>query len=191
MLDAKRTFDALIARLAPDERAREEVLSNRIYQEISARRRRHPGVQRDRQALRAAPRGALRHDRARHAARAQRPGLPRRADAHDALPGGPLAADVPRARQPRRTPRGTRQRAGALDVLALHRRGPDRRSLELLRRARRHARRLSRARPRRRGAAARPRHRLPAGHLPRARAGARGALLRRAARAPRGWHAPR
>jgi anion-transporting ArsA/GET3 family ATPase len=36
MLDAKGTFDALIARLAPDERAREEVLSNRIYQEISA-----------------------------------------------------------------------------------------------------------------------------------------------------------
>jgi anion-transporting ArsA/GET3 family ATPase len=36
MLDAKLTFDALIARIAPDERAREEVLSNRIYQEISA-----------------------------------------------------------------------------------------------------------------------------------------------------------
>jgi anion-transporting ArsA/GET3 family ATPase len=36
MLDAKGTFDALIARLAPDERAREEVLSNRIYREISA-----------------------------------------------------------------------------------------------------------------------------------------------------------
>jgi anion-transporting ArsA/GET3 family ATPase len=35
MLDAKRTFDALIARIAPDESAREEVLSNRIYQEIS------------------------------------------------------------------------------------------------------------------------------------------------------------
>jgi anion-transporting ArsA/GET3 family ATPase len=36
MLDAKGTFDALIARLAPDERARQEVLSNRIYQEISS-----------------------------------------------------------------------------------------------------------------------------------------------------------
>ena len=35
MLDAKRTFDALIARLAPDDSAREEVFSNRIYQEIS------------------------------------------------------------------------------------------------------------------------------------------------------------
>jgi anion-transporting ArsA/GET3 family ATPase len=36
MLDAKVTFDALIARLAPDERAREEALSNRIYQEVSS-----------------------------------------------------------------------------------------------------------------------------------------------------------
>jgi anion-transporting ArsA/GET3 family ATPase len=36
MLDAKRTFDELIGRLAPDERARDEVLSNRIYQELSS-----------------------------------------------------------------------------------------------------------------------------------------------------------
>jgi anion-transporting ArsA/GET3 family ATPase len=36
MLDAKGTFDALIARLAPSERAREEVLANRIYQELSS-----------------------------------------------------------------------------------------------------------------------------------------------------------
>jgi anion-transporting ArsA/GET3 family ATPase len=36
MLDAKGTFDELIARLAPNERAREEALSNRIYQEISS-----------------------------------------------------------------------------------------------------------------------------------------------------------
>ena len=35
MLDSKRTFDTLIGRIAPDERARDEVLSNRIYQEIS------------------------------------------------------------------------------------------------------------------------------------------------------------
>ncbi len=35
MLDAKHTFDAMIAGVAPDERARDEVLSNRIYQEIS------------------------------------------------------------------------------------------------------------------------------------------------------------
>jgi anion-transporting ArsA/GET3 family ATPase len=35
MLDSKRTFDALIDRLAPDEATRDEVLSNRIYQQLS------------------------------------------------------------------------------------------------------------------------------------------------------------
>lgn len=34
-LDPKRTFDELIAGLAPDERSRDEVLANRIYQQIS------------------------------------------------------------------------------------------------------------------------------------------------------------
>jgi anion-transporting ArsA/GET3 family ATPase len=36
MLDAKRTFDALIERLAPDERTRDEVFANRIYQQLSS-----------------------------------------------------------------------------------------------------------------------------------------------------------
>jgi anion-transporting ArsA/GET3 family ATPase len=36
MLDSKATFDGLIDRLAPDERSREEVLSNRIYRELSS-----------------------------------------------------------------------------------------------------------------------------------------------------------
>jgi anion-transporting ArsA/GET3 family ATPase len=35
MLDSKGTFDALVERLAPSERAREEILSNRIYRELS------------------------------------------------------------------------------------------------------------------------------------------------------------
>jgi anion-transporting ArsA/GET3 family ATPase len=35
-LDAKRTFDQLIERLAPDERTRDEVLGNRIYQQLSS-----------------------------------------------------------------------------------------------------------------------------------------------------------
>jgi anion-transporting ArsA/GET3 family ATPase len=35
MLDAKRTFDALIERLAPDRATRDEVLANRIYQQLS------------------------------------------------------------------------------------------------------------------------------------------------------------
>ena len=36
MLDAKQTFDSLIARHAEDEEARERVLNNRIYQQISS-----------------------------------------------------------------------------------------------------------------------------------------------------------
>jgi anion-transporting ArsA/GET3 family ATPase len=35
MLDAKRTFDELVERLAPDDSAREDVLGNRIYQQLS------------------------------------------------------------------------------------------------------------------------------------------------------------
>jgi anion-transporting ArsA/GET3 family ATPase len=35
MLDAKRTFDDLIERLAPDERTRDEIFANRIYRELS------------------------------------------------------------------------------------------------------------------------------------------------------------
>jgi anion-transporting ArsA/GET3 family ATPase len=34
-LDPKRTFDELIARLAPDERTRDEIFANRIYRELS------------------------------------------------------------------------------------------------------------------------------------------------------------
>ena len=36
MLDAKRTFDELIEQLAPDARTRDEVLGNRIYQQLSS-----------------------------------------------------------------------------------------------------------------------------------------------------------
>jgi anion-transporting ArsA/GET3 family ATPase len=36
MLDAKATFDELVARQAPDEEARDRVLNNRIYQQISS-----------------------------------------------------------------------------------------------------------------------------------------------------------
>jgi anion-transporting ArsA/GET3 family ATPase len=35
MLDAKRTFDDLVERHAPDEETRDRILSNRVYQEIS------------------------------------------------------------------------------------------------------------------------------------------------------------
>jgi anion-transporting ArsA/GET3 family ATPase len=36
MLDSKRTFDGLVDGLSPDERTRREVLSNRIYRELSS-----------------------------------------------------------------------------------------------------------------------------------------------------------
>jgi anion-transporting ArsA/GET3 family ATPase len=36
VLDSKSTFDELIARLSPDKRTREEILSNRIYRELSS-----------------------------------------------------------------------------------------------------------------------------------------------------------
>ena len=58
MLDAKRTFDELIEWHAPDERTRDAVLSNRIYQELSNARRRLAGVHGDGEALRAAARRA-------------------------------------------------------------------------------------------------------------------------------------
>lgn len=35
MLDAKRTFDDIVTRLAPDETARQEILSNPVYRELS------------------------------------------------------------------------------------------------------------------------------------------------------------
>src|SRR6202049_3385331 len=35
MLDPKRTFDAIVTRLAPEDRAREEILANPIYRELS------------------------------------------------------------------------------------------------------------------------------------------------------------
>src|SRR5919107_40227 len=36
MLDAKRTFDEVIERLAPDAATRDEILGNRIYQQLSS-----------------------------------------------------------------------------------------------------------------------------------------------------------
>ena len=36
MLDAKRTFDEVIERLAPDDATRDEIFGNRIYQQLSS-----------------------------------------------------------------------------------------------------------------------------------------------------------
>ncbi len=91
-LDAKRTFDELIERLAPDERTREEILANRIYRELS-------GAVAGSQEFTAiaklhdlAATGRVRPARARHAAVAQRARLPRRARPPDAVLRGPRAA---------------------------------------------------------------------------------------------------
>ena len=79
MLDAKRTFDELVERHAPDERTRDAVLSNRDLPGALERRGRLAGVHGDGEAPRAAPGGPLRPAGARHAAHPQRARLPRRA----------------------------------------------------------------------------------------------------------------
>ena len=79
MLDAKRTFDELIEHLAPDSTTRDDVLGNRIYQQLSsavAGSQEFTAIAKlydlDRERR-------LRPARARHAAVAQRARLPRRA----------------------------------------------------------------------------------------------------------------
>ena len=81
MLDAKRTFDELIGQLAPDARTRDEVLANPIYEQLSnavAGSQEFTAIAKLYDLDAARP---LRPDRARHAAVAQRAGLPRRAGA--------------------------------------------------------------------------------------------------------------
>ena len=177
MLDAKRTFDEIVARLAPDERrARGDPRQPHLPRALDGGRR-LAGAQRDRQALRA-PRGArLRRDRARHAAVAQRARLPRRARR-----GCSASSKAARCRCSSR-PAGSRR--------ALFGRGTGARVRDLrARHRRRHARRAvdaSSARSsgvidgfgeRTRGVAALLRDAadgVPDRHLARARAGARGA----------------
>ena len=84
MLDAKRTFDELIERLAPDEQHARRGVRQPDLPAALERGGRLAGVHRDREALRARPGGRLRRAGARHAAVAQRAGLPRRARAADA-----------------------------------------------------------------------------------------------------------
>ena len=83
-LDPKRTFDELIDRLAPDDADARRGPRQPHLPAALERGRRLAGVHGDGQALRARPRGRLRRDRARHAAVAQRAGLPRRARPPDA-----------------------------------------------------------------------------------------------------------
>ncbi len=137
MLDSKRTFDDLIARLAPDERARDEVLSNRIYRELSsavAGSQEFTAVAKLFELHRDAMLG---RDRARHPSLARCARLPRRARPPDAIPGGSRTEGVALAW--RRHARPARAWCG-LDVRGVcprHRRQPARRAIGILRLARR------------------------------------------------------
>ena len=137
MLDAKQTFDELVARLAPDAAARDDVLAEPHLPAALERGRRLAGVHGRREALRARPLGALRRARARHAAVAQRARLPRRARPPHRLPRGPRAEGVPRADRPRREGRRRRHERRVLRAAAADGRRPARRPRRLLPRARR------------------------------------------------------
>ena len=84
MLDAKRTFDDLVERHAPDEETRDRILAEPDLPGDLERDGRLAGVHGDGEALRAPPGGALRPARARHAADPPRARLHRRARADDA-----------------------------------------------------------------------------------------------------------
>ena len=180
-LDPKRTFDELIERLSPDDETRDEILANRIYQQLS-------GAVAGSQEFTAVAKlydlhasGPLRRARARHAALAQRARLPRRARPPDELLRGPRAEGLPRADGPRGARRRPRHGRRLRRAAAPDRRRPARRPVRLLPRARRPARRLPRARRGRQAAARRPGDDVPRRHLAGARAGRGGDLLRRQA----------
>ena len=110
MLDAKRTFDALIERLAPDDGDARRGVREPDLPAALQRGRRLAGVHGDREALRARPGGRLRPARARHAAVAQRARLPRRAAAPEGLLRRPRDPDVPAPGRAQR--QGARPRHG-------------------------------------------------------------------------------
>ena len=181
MLDAKRTFDELIDRLAPDEKARDEILANRIYQELSsavAGSQEFTAIAKLYELDRSR---RVRRPRARHAAVAQRAGLPRRARPADRLPRGPRAQGLPRADRDRGEGHGPRDERRVRRAAPGHRRRPAAGPQRLLPRARRPDRRLPRAGQRRQEAARRPGDDVPHRHLTRARAGRGGDLLPRQA----------
>ena len=137
-------FDELIERIAPDPAAgRGDQGQPRLPRALD-RRLGLAGVHRDRQALRPRPRGRLRPAGARHAAVAQRDGLPRRARAADLVPRGPRAEGVRPPHRDRHARARPRRGAAAGGAAPDHRHRPARRPLDLLPAARRHDRRLQR-----------------------------------------------
>ena len=102
MLDAKRTFDDLVERHAPDEETRDRILQNRIYKEISnamAGSQEYMAMEKLYELHQEARYDLLVLDTPPDAPRAR---LHRRARAHVAVHRGPLAAVLPEARPARR-----------------------------------------------------------------------------------------
>ncbi len=182
MLDAKRTFDELIARLAPDERAREEILANPVYRELST------AVAGSHELSAIAKLYELYEEHDFDVIVLDTPPSRNALDFLDA-PGRLLGFLEGRALQVFLAPEradGARVRArhGArvLDLRARHRRGHARRAVALLPLAVGRARRLRRAHAQRVSAAARPRDDVHDRHL----AGGRAGRARRSSW-PSGW----
>ena len=157
MLDAKATFDELVARQAPDEESRDRVLENRIYQQISSALAGSQEYMAMEKLFELHTEGELRPARPRHAADPQRARLPRRAETADPVHRGPLAAGLHEAdraggegRRPRRLGRARRLQAD-------RRLRPARRPGRVLQRLQRHGRRLPGAGQAGQQAARRPR----------------------------------
>ena len=114
MLDAKATFDELIARQAPDEESPRPGPEQPHLPADLERPRRLPGVHGDGEAVRAPHRRRLRPARPRHAADPQRARLPRRAETADPVHRGQIAARLHEADRLRREGRRPRRQRRAL-----------------------------------------------------------------------------
>ena len=175
MLDSKRTFDALIERLAPDEATRDEVLEPHLPSS--------PAPSPARRSSRRSPSSTSSTRRATTtcwcstAALAQRARLPRRPGAAGRLLPGPRDQDVPAAGGPGQPPARARHRRRVRADGAAHRGRPAARPVGVLPRAQRHDRRVHRAREPRRRAARGPGHDVPDHHRAAPRPGRGGDLL--------------
>ena len=191
MLDPKATFDDLITRLSPDAQTREDVLGNRIYQQLSS------AVAGSQEFTAVAKLYDLHHEGGFDVLVLDTPPSRNALDFLDApdrltdfFEGRALKVLlVPTGIAARVMARGTSvvfsilKRLTGVDLHGRHR--------GLLPRAERPDGRLQGARGRRQGAARRPRDDVPHRHVARARAGRRGDLLsRQAARGADGVRRP-
>ncbi len=177
MLDAKRTFDEIVTRLAPDEPSREEILANPVYRELST------AVAGSHELSAIAKLYELHEEHDFDVIVLDTPPSRNALDflsAPNRLLGfldRPGAAGVPRPRRDHGAAVRTRHRPRLLDLRARHRRRHARRTVDVLPLAVERDRRLRRAHAQRRRAAARAGDGVPDRHLARAGAGARGRVL--------------